>query len=269
LIPPEHRVAGYAAYRLAFNAGWAFGPATAGFLSQTSFFWLFLGDAVSSWIFGIVALFALPKTFPKKTVREGEWKEVWTVLKANHRFQQLILSSALIGFIFFQMSTTFGLHVKANGFSDAIYGQLISLNGVLVVCFELWLTQKLTRFDTRRVMAVGYLMVGAGFALNAFAGTIPMLVFTMTLFTLGEMMSMPLGGAWASRQAAPHLRGRIMGIFSMTWSAVLIFSPALGMKLFSMHPSYLWLTCGLVGVLAAIVIVIPVGSAKDAEDMAA
>src|ERR1043166_8318282 len=37
LVPAGQRVTAYAAYRLAFNAGWAFGPATAGLLAKTSF----------------------------------------------------------------------------------------------------------------------------------------------------------------------------------------------------------------------------------------
>src|SRR5213592_392001 len=60
LVPAGQRITAYAAYRMAFNAGWAFGPATAGFLAEHSFFWLFIGDALTSVLFGIVAWFALP-----------------------------------------------------------------------------------------------------------------------------------------------------------------------------------------------------------------
>src|SRR5512138_2993525 len=60
LVPAGQRVTAYAAYRLAFNAGWAFGPATAGLLAKYSFFWLFIGDAATSLLYGFVAWFALP-----------------------------------------------------------------------------------------------------------------------------------------------------------------------------------------------------------------
>src|SRR5437899_7416976 len=60
LVPAGERVTAFAAYRMALNAGFAFGPATAGLLAQKSFSWLFLGDAVSSVLFGLVAWFALP-----------------------------------------------------------------------------------------------------------------------------------------------------------------------------------------------------------------
>ena len=69
LIPPERRVTAFSAYRMAFNAGWAFGPATAGFLAAHGYFWLFVGDAASSILFGFVAFFALPASREHPTAR--------------------------------------------------------------------------------------------------------------------------------------------------------------------------------------------------------
>src|SRR5438132_1422035 len=74
LVPAGQRVTAYAAYRMAFNAGWAFGPATAGFLANHSFFWLFLGDALTSVLYGIVALVALPHGI-RSQQKESGWGE--------------------------------------------------------------------------------------------------------------------------------------------------------------------------------------------------
>ncbi|MEJ0088561.1 MAG: MFS transporter [Limisphaerales bacterium] len=74
LVPPEQRVTAFAAYRMAFNAGWAFGPATAGFLATKGFFWLFVGDAATSVLFGLVALLALPKDNHRPQSKNG-WSE--------------------------------------------------------------------------------------------------------------------------------------------------------------------------------------------------
>jgi hypothetical protein len=48
LVPAGQRVTAFAAYRLAFNAGWAFGPAMAGLLAKSSFLYRFLGDVLTS-----------------------------------------------------------------------------------------------------------------------------------------------------------------------------------------------------------------------------
>src|SRR5256886_11588174 len=60
LVPAGQRITAFSAYRMAFNAGWAFGPAVAGLLAKKSFFWLFAGDAATSILFGLVAFFVLP-----------------------------------------------------------------------------------------------------------------------------------------------------------------------------------------------------------------
>ena len=60
VVAPEQRVLAFGLYRFAINLGFAVGPATAGFLAERSFFYVFLGDAISSFAFGVIALLALP-----------------------------------------------------------------------------------------------------------------------------------------------------------------------------------------------------------------
>jgi len=52
-----------------------------------------------------------------------------------------------------------------------------------VLC-ELPLTTITKRFPARRVMALGFLLIGAGFGSNVLIRTIPLLMLTTALFTL-------------------------------------------------------------------------------------
>jgi MFS family permease len=253
LIPAGQRVTAFSAYRLAFNAGWAFGPATAGFLAARGYFWLFAGDAATSAAFGLVALFALPRGVRSQS-GNARWSEALRVLRRDRAFHQVLIASFAVALIFFQMASTFGLQVTRLGFPDKAYGAIISLNGALVVVFELWLTTITRRFPARRVMAIGYLLLGAGFMLNAFARTIPELVACMVVFTFGEMTAMPVSAAYIADLAPADMRGRYQGAFGLVWATALVIGPAFGMKLFSMGPRYLWFACAALGVIAAIVI---------------
>jgi MFS family permease len=255
LVPPERRVTAFGAYRMSFNAGWAFGPATAGFLAAKGFFWLFAGDAATSVLFGLVALVALPRD-TRGHRRQSGWSEAWGFIREDRRLHQAMLASLGVAFIFMQMTSTFSVQVTNLGFSAATYGALISLNGVLVVFCELPLTTITRRLQTRRVMATGYALAGLGFALNAFAHTVPMLVACMILFTLGEMIAMPVQGAYISNLAPAHMRGRYVGVFGLNWAVALIFAPALGLKMLAYNPDLLWLACGLLGALAASIILL-------------
>ncbi len=250
LVPAGQRVAAFAAYRLAFNAGWAFGPATAGFLAEHSFFWLFVGDAATSLLFGLVAWFALPHGVKAKKQESG-WPDALRVISKDRLFHQVLLASVLVAFVFFQISSTFGLYMTGKGISAATYGLILSMNGLVVVFFELPLTTFSQRFPARKVMALGYALVGLGFAANAFAETAIAFALTMLVFTIGEMASMPVAGAYIADLAPEHMRGRYMGVNGFTWALALVFGPSLGMLLYKQSATLLWLTCGLFGLVAA------------------
>jgi MFS family permease len=250
LVPAGQRVTAFSAYRLAFNAGWAFGPATAGFLAAHGYFWLFVGDAATSVLFGLVAFFALPRGVQARP-RDASWGEALAFIRRDRQFYPLLLSGLAMGLIFFQMASTFGLYVTQLGFSPAVYGGIISLNGVLVVFCELPLTAITRKYPAQLVIATGYALLGAGFALNAFAHTVPALVACVVVFTLGEMISMPIALAFVADLAPANMRGRYLGAYGLTWALALAIGPALGMKLFAHGAPTLWLTCGILGLLAA------------------
>ena len=253
LVPAGQRVTAFSAYRMAFNAGWAFGPATAGFLAERGFFWLFLGDAATSVLFGAVAWFALPRGVRSKE-KKASWGEAIQTLRRDKRFLQVACASLPMALVLFQMSSTFGLHVTTMGFSAATYGALISFNGALVVFCELPLTTITRRFPARRVIALGFFLLGSGFALNMFAHTIPALVGCVLVFTLGEMIAFPVVNAYIADLSPPHMRGRYSGAFGLTWACGLVIGPAMGMKLFALDSAALWFSCGALGLLAAMII---------------
>jgi MFS family permease len=253
LVPSELRVTAYAAYRMAFNAGFAFGPATAGFLATRGYFWLFAGDAATSVLFGVLALAALPRGLPIQCEESG-WGRDLKVLAGDGRFIRVLCAAFLLALVFLQISSTFSLQVTHLGFPPSTYGMILSLNGVLVVCCELPLTSLTRRFPSRAVMAAGYLLIGTGFSLNAFAHSVQALVACVVIFTFGEMVAMPVSSAYIADLAPPHLRGRYMGVYSLTWSAALILAPQFGLRLFGISPPALWLTCGGLAVLAAAII---------------
>ncbi len=256
IVPANQRVTAFSALRVSFNAGFAFGPATAGFLAAFGYFWLFAGDAATSVLFGLVVLFALPRTTHNR-LNNASWSEALRVLRRDRTLHQLLLGNFAIGLVFFQLASTFGLYITHLGFSPAVYGAVVSMNGALIVFCELPLTRVTRKFPARRVMAAGYVLCAAGYALNVFAHTIPALVLCMLLFTLGEMITMPTAAAYLANLAPPHMRGRYMGVSGLTWSLGFIFGSTVGLKLFAAAPAVYWIACGALGVFAAAVISCP------------
>jgi MFS family permease len=250
LVPPELRVTAFSAYRMAFNAGFAFGPATAGFLAERGYFWLFAGDAATSVLFGVIALAMLPRGVQCRR-DEGGWVADLKTLTGDREFHRVLGGAFIIALVFLQISSTFSLHVTRLGFSTATYGMILSLNGVLVTFCELPLSSFTGRFRPWHMMALGYVLIAVGFACNAFAHTIPALIGCVVIFTFGEMATFPVSSAYIAGLAPAHLRGRYMGVYAVVWSAGLIFAPQMGLRLFAIGPTTLWLTCGALGLVAA------------------
>ncbi len=254
LVDPKDRVTAFAGYRIAINAGFAFGPAVAGWLAEHSFFWLFVGDAATSIAFGLITFFALPAGLRLTAAQRVSWPESLQVIRRDTRFLRVLAASFLVGMVFMQMSTTFGLEVERHGHPKTVFGWVLSWNGILIVLCELPLTLWTRRFPTLTMMALGYLLCGLGFGLNILGGTIPILMLGMTVFTLGEMISLPVGAAYVAELAPAELRGRYNGANGLTWALSLIVGPSAGMALFAWDPRALWLASAVCGALAALIL---------------
>jgi MFS family permease len=254
LTPAGERIPAFALNRLAINLGFAAGPAVAGLLAERSFFLLFLGDALTSAAFGVIALTTLPEGVRVRRGEERRGEAVRTMLR-DRAFLFFLMSSVLGAFVYFQSQTTFPLHVRASGLSDADYGLLISLNGLAIVLFELPLVAITQRFPYRPVLTLGSLLVGLGFALNAFANELPELALTVLIWTLGEIIYAPVASAYVADIAPEHLRGRYQGAWGLTWGVAYVFAPALGAAIFAWSSDGLWLICGLLGLAAALLLI--------------
>jgi MFS family permease len=251
LVAPEQRVIAFGMYRFAINLGFAVGPATAGFLADHSFLYIFLGDAVTSFLYGLVALFALPHGVRSSASEEKAAEGVRYAL-TDRPFVLFLLATTCLTWVEFQIHSTLPLHLTLLGYSPKTYGLLLSINGALIVLFELMLTAWTQRFPPRRLIALGYGLTALGFALTGLATGIPMLVVTVVIWTAGEMIYAPVTGAYVTNLAPEHLRGRYMGLWHSTWSIGMLLGPTMGTYIYERSPNALWLTCLAFGTAATL-----------------
>lgn len=260
LTRSEDRVTAYAAYRFAINAGWAIGPATAGLLAKYSYLWLFVGDAATSFAYGAIAWFMLPE--PRKDSR-AQWKKALGAFASvadacrcalkDRRYVRFLIGAFGPAIVLMQMPSSLGLEINFSGFSETVYGGILALNGVLIIAFELPLCAFTRRLTPTTAIAVGYALLGGGFAIFAYGDSIATYALGMTVFTFGEMFSMPIAMAYAAELSPAHMRGRYMGVYSLVWGLALTIGPAAGMAIFEFDPFLLWTSCGALGLIAAVI----------------
>jgi MFS family permease len=253
LVPTERRLPAFAGYRLAINAGFAFGPGVAGLLAERSFLWLFVGEAVTSVAYGVLALFVLPEGV---RTRRGEERagEAFRTIRRDRPFLLLFGATTLASIVYFQSGFTFPLHVRSGGLSTVFYGLLISLNGALIVLLEFPIVAFIRRFAAPRLIASGMALSGMGFALLAFSADPVILVASVVVWTFAEMIAAPASNAYVAELAPARLRGRYQGAYTLTFSLGLTLAPVLGGRLFEWSPAGLWWICGVAGLIAAAMI---------------
>lgn len=250
IVPPEHRVNAYAVMRFAVNLGWSLGPACAGWLAEHSFTWLFIGDAATSAVFGIVALLCLPKGNPSPRERAG-WGIALRDIVTNRAFLALAVAQVFFAFTFRQMNTSFPLHFDRQSHPLHLYGWIQALNGILICTLELALLSLTRGGSMRGFIALGYAVL-AGSYLLFFAGSgIAIFTMVMIVFTIGEMFAFSRQSAYIAGLSHEEMRGRYAGFLALSWCIGSSTGAAFGLRLYGWNPGALWLMCAVFGCVAA------------------
>jgi MFS family permease len=225
LVTEEQRVITFALMRLAINAGFAAGPAVAGLLFSRSPALIFYGDALTTLIFATLSFFFLPHGLRSITGRTTSPKIIWQSWRAaladmahNRPFLYLMTSSLLMEIAFVQTFNVLALTTVNRGLTPPQYGVVMALNGVLIMLIELPLNQWARRFDLRWVLVLGFAMVALGCASFGIMRTQTGFFCSMTLFTVGEMLSLPISMSYASTLTPEAYRGRYYGVRGMVWA---------------------------------------------------
>ena len=253
LVPAGDRVRAFGLVYWVINVGFACGLTIGGFLASKSFHWLFIGDGATTLLYAALIAFGVPETRPRSAPRAANapsphgWSEFFAPYRDRHFLAFLVLSF-LFALIFMQNATTFALDMMAHGVTRAQYGQILALNGVVIVLVQPFLGPMLAARDRSQTLALGAALVGVGFGLNAIAHTVPMYVLGVIIWTIGEMGVLPVAGALVADLAPTALRGRYQGGYSLAFGLAVCVAPALGLFVLEHAGSVaLWLGCLVTG----------------------
>ena len=251
--PAPIRTKGYALNRLAANLGVTIGPVLGGYLALWNYRALF-------WVDGLTCLAALvifsfyfkpsrQQPFPGLEASSGE-----PAAGPKHHLWIIFLLVFGIGLIFSQLFSTFPLYMhSAFGFAENRIGQLLAINTIIIVLFEMILLHGLKNSRPLKVISAGVLLTGLGFALTPLGRGFFYAALTVAVWTMGEMLALPLLTAEISNRSSDQNRGRHMGLFGVSFSLAFMLGPLAGAKIYAeVSPLALWLGCGGLGITLAL-----------------
>lgn len=248
---PPVRARGFALNRLAANLGVTIGPVVGGFLAMWNYRALFWVDGLTS-LAALAVFHAFFKSGSRRPVDAGAASAFDTPSSGGRcHLTFLFLMTFGIGLIFSQLFSTYPLYMhSAYGFVESRIGQLLAVNTILIVFLEMVLLHGLRKIAPLKLIAAGALLNGLGFALTPLGRGFPYAAMTVAVWTLGEMLAMPLLTTEIANRSHEGNRGRHMGWFGVSFSLAWMLGPIIGSEVYShFSPLALWLGCGGLGVL--------------------
>lgn len=230
LVPADKRTRAFGYIYWAINLGAALAPIAAGVMANYDYFLLFLGDAVTTALFGVIVLLRIPET---QAVEDQVAARVHLHARVSHVAREPILLvfallALLFGMIYAQSHVTLPLAMANSGLPPSDYGLAIAVNGGLIVLITLQAVRFVERWPRFAGMAFAALLVGAGFGLTELADALPFYAFTVVIWTLGEIIGAAIAPVIVSDMSPPGLRGLYQGIFGSAWGLAFFIGPALG-----------------------------------------
>ncbi|GAC1459036.1 MAG: MFS transporter [Gemmatimonadaceae bacterium] len=257
VVSPDQRKPAYALNRLAINLGMSIGPALGGFLAAVSFRAMFVVDAVTTLISGLVlSLSAWPSPTggtSNNTDPSDETADPRSLLR-DPRLMIFLGAAFLVGIVFFQHESALPLYmVQYLNLSPAFYGTLFTINTLLIVALEVPLNRATAHWPNAWSLFGGCVLFAVGFGALGFVSSATGILVTVVLWTFGEMLLFPAMAAHLGDVAPENRRGAYMGAYSMSMSVSLTVGPWLGTQLLAATgPHGVWSVMFGLGALAAV-----------------
>ncbi len=242
VVPVERRARAYGLLNVAYAVGWIVGPAVGAGLATLGYSLLFTVSGAFIGAYAVIAFIWLRETLPAKrrspreTTPTGATEEA---IRPNARlrptgdgaaddpsfvrarvgaFVRFLPIAAVVHGVIFLWVTVLPIHVSRDfGVATGAWGLLFSLNGVMIVVFQLRISSAVEGRSKAGVMAAAVLVYAIGMiVVSALATPLPVmpgLAVAIVLFTIGEMLLFPTEPAFVSDLSPSDRRGRYQGVF--------------------------------------------------------
>ncbi len=256
LTAPEQRKPAFSLLYLGHNIGISVGPLFAGFLFNRYLAWFFLADAATT--LAAVALIALfvRESAPSPERIEASFREesgperaeqgsLASVLLRRPFLLAFLFISALLSLVYSQSHFSLPLQCSAlfGERGPRTFGLLISLNGLAVITLTTVVLHFTRRLAPVLTVAASGLFYAAGFGLLGLVGSLPWLLLSTLIWTMGEILAATSSGAYIASHSPLTHRGRVNAIAPIIMYSGMAAGPPLAgrlIELFSLSVIWPW-----------------------------
>ncbi|MET7301475.1 MFS transporter [Embleya sp. NPDC005575] len=264
LTPANRQVMIFAMYRFGLNLGTTVAPLF-GFalynLAAKSYALVFWVEALISLFYATLAWLTLPARAADgaaagaepvaeedadgkaKTGRAG-----YRAMLRDRRYMLYLVAIFFFGVVYVQYLSTLPLDVRDSGVAIFWYTLAVSLNGFIVISFELLVTKYAQAWSQRLTIAWALVLVGIGVGVYGLPLGPAVILLGTLIWSVGEILGGPATTAYPVVAGPAHLKGHYIGGFHFAWSLGAAVGPVVGGWLFIRLGHQVWpvLTAGSV-----------------------
>jgi MFS family permease len=230
VVPPADRPRAYGLLHWAINLGFAGAASLGGVLADHHFAALFVIDGVTTLGYGAIVYLGLRETrpFAATAVTRRQLARRFVLPLRDWRLVRFTLIQLLLLLAFAQVVFMLPIDMHAQGLSTARIGQLLGLNGLLIVFAQPIALRALRGFGQVAWLAAGAVLIGLGFGATAFAGGAAIYASGVVLWTLGEIGFATATPALVAALAPVDQRGAYQGTYQLAWAVASTAAPVVG-----------------------------------------
>lgn len=234
LFSPADKLRAYAVTRAAANVGFAAGPALGGLLTSTSYVLPFSLTTVFL-LASILPVIRLPDTPSPDQTKDHSPVPV--------RFWLYLTALFLLGCVMSQILTPLSLFITGiKRIPEPMLGLLYTVNGLLVMLLQVYVTRRLATYPHQTVLVAGSLIYFVSYSLMGFGSDYAWFALCMVALTFGEITVSPPALAHAEKSAPPGKAGRYLGLAGVAISLGWFAGPLYGSYLLeNLAPAPAWI----------------------------
>lgn len=265
LTPHDQQVMIFAMYRFSLNLGTTAAPLL-GYalyhLNGNDYTLVFWGEASIALAYALIALVALPaRVAPGADAGDGAGPGPtgsYLAVLADRRYAVYLASMLFNSIVYVQFLSTLPLDVGATGLAVFWYTVAISLNGLLVIAFELPVTKFSQTLAPKVTIAVAFGMIGLGNALYGLPLSSAVILLGTLVWTAGEIIGAPAAFAYPTMAGPAYLKTRYIGSFQFVYGLGGAIGPIIGGVLFARMGHSVWPVIAVAGAVATVLALIGV-----------
>ncbi|MBG6134180.1 MFS transporter [Longispora fulva] len=233
---PADRPVAYGLFGAALACAGIAAGALATLLGGLDVRWLFVADAVTCLLCAVLIAATLPgttRTTPPTRGTAPTGRNPWR----DPLLRAFLATGTVFAVLYMQLLTTLPLTLARHHLGAGAFGLLLTLSAITIVAGQPLLAAP---FTSMTAMTAGYVLLGAGLALNAAAANLATFIAATVVWSTGEVLLLGHVYALVGDLAPATARAHYLSVYGISWGIATLVGPFAGTQALA-HAGQAWL----------------------------